>query len=348
MKEKSEELNVLKQLFNNLSDEDKKTFLDSLIQDKQKVSLNVQDIIKPRTPITCPHCSSSYFVKNGTKGGTQRYLCRGCRKTFVADTGTILFQTKKPLSVWKKYIKCMMNRFPLRKCAKECGIDLTTAFNWRHKILDALQKMMSEVKLDGIVEADETYTPISYKGNHRKSRNFKMPRPAHHRGTRAGKRGLSKEQVCVPCCVNLNGKSIAKVSNLGKPRLVDIQNVLNGNIRKDSVFVTDSMRSYQKISVDMELNHIRIPRNNRTVGTFNIQTVNSYHSHLKNLIFGRFKSVATKYLNNYLVYHNFVNFAKETEDEKEVILFDFIRETKCGTRCHTISDRPALPVLRKG
>lgn len=55
MKEKSEELNVLKQLFNNLSDEDKKIFLDSLIQDKQKVSVehvsvNVQDIIKPNPP----------------------------------------------------------------------------------------------------------------------------------------------------------------------------------------------------------------------------------------------------------------------------------------------------------
>lgn len=73
LKEKSEELNVLKQLFNSLSDEDKKTFLDSL-QYKQKVFVDVQDIIKPRTPITCPHCSSSYFVKNETKGGTQRYL----------------------------------------------------------------------------------------------------------------------------------------------------------------------------------------------------------------------------------------------------------------------------------
>ena len=30
----------------------------------------------------------------------------------------------------------------------------------------------------------------------------------------------------------------------------------------------------------------------------------------------RFNGVSTKYLNNYLMWHNFVNFAKETHQEK--------------------------------
>ena len=44
-----------------------------------------------------------------------------------------------------------------------------TAFLWRHKILDALQNMADDVTLDGIIEADETFFAISYKGNHSKS-----------------------------------------------------------------------------------------------------------------------------------------------------------------------------------
>ena len=200
---------------------------------------------------------------------------------------------------------------------------------------------MEQVELDGVVQADETFTTISYKGNHK---NFNLPRPPHKRGTAATKRGLSKEQVCVPVGVNLNGLSIAKAANLGRPNVADLQKVLGGKIAQDSVFVTDSLRSYQKLSFDMGLNHIRIPRNKYKNGVFNIQTVNNYHKRLKDLIFGTFKGVATKYLNNYIVYHNFVNFAKDTHDNKEVILFEFVRNTLCQSRSFKIADRPSIPV----
>lgn len=200
---------------------------------------------------------------------------------------------------------------------------------------------MAEVELDGIVEADETYSTVSYKGNHKV---FKLPRPAHKWGTLAGKRGLSKEQVCVPCGVNLDGKSVARISNLGKPSLKDLQKVLFDKVAIGSVFVTDSLRPYQKLSLDMNLSHIRIPKGRRSVGTFNIQTVNNYHSRLKNLIIYRFKGVATKYLNNYLVYHNFVNFAKDTPANEKAVLLNFIRNTLCTVKSADVPKRPAVPV----
>ena len=99
---------------------------------------------------------------------------------------------KKDISVLEKYVHCMIEKYPLRKCAEICDINLATAFAWRHKILDALQKMMEQVELDGVVQADETFTTISYKGNHK---NFNLPRPPHKRGTAATKRGLSTEIV---------------------------------------------------------------------------------------------------------------------------------------------------------
>ena len=332
----TKELDVLKQLFSNLSDEDKHTFLTSIAQMGQ-----VKKIVAPKEITCCPHCQSAHFVKNGKECGNQRYLCRGCKKSFVEQTGTILYGSQKDIEVWEKYIHCMMEKYPLRKCAAVCGINLTTAFEWRHKILGALQNMMNEVELDDIVQADETYSTISYKGNHK---NFNLPRPAHKRGTRATKRGISKDQVCVPCGVNLDGLSIAKISNLGKPSLKDLQKVLNGKIAKNSVFITDSLRPYQKLSLDMSLSHIRILRGKRVVGTFNIQTINSYHSHLKNMLVHRFKGVATKYLNNYLVYHNFVNFAKDSLENKEAVLLDFIRNTLFSIKSAGLPRRPAIPL----
>lgn len=166
----------------------------------------------------------------------------------------------------------MIEKYSIRKCAEVCGIYVSTSFTWRHKIFDSLQNMMNEVKLNGIVEADETFTQLSFKGNHKK---FTFPRKPFHRGGVASKRGLSKEKVCIPCGINLNGMSVSRISNLGKPKWTDIEKVLHGHVVKGSVFVTDSYRGYHKIAYAMEVDHIRIPKNKHTNGVFNIQLLNN-------------------------------------------------------------------------
>ena len=94
----------------------------------------------------------------------------------------------------------------------------------------------------------------------------------------------------------------------------------------------------------MNLNHIRIPRNKHKNGVFNIQLLNNYHAQLKGLINIHFKGVATKYLNNYLVYHNLVNFSHGFEEYKEVVMRDFVLTTKCITKSHSVSKQQAIPV----
>jgi hypothetical protein len=47
--------------------------------------------------------------------------------------------------------------------------------------------MSNEVVLEGIVEADETFFAISYKGNHKKSKTFKMPRDSRKTAEKAKK-----------------------------------------------------------------------------------------------------------------------------------------------------------------
>ncbi|WP_107952361.1 IS1595 family transposase [Campylobacter concisus] len=332
------ELEIVKQLFSTLSDDDKKSFLKSIkSKEKQEQNFTLTKEIKE-----CPHCKSTHFVKNGKVQGRQRFICMDCRKTFAQTNNTILYGVKKDLSVWEKYIHCMIEKYSLRKTAQICGISLPTAFAWRHKILDALQQMQDNIKLDGIVEADETFMPISYKGHHK---DFDFPRLAKKRGTANTKRGLSKELVCIPCAVNLNGKSVAKIANLGKPNVKALNSVIFGKVEKESVFVTDSLRSYLKPSNEMNLNHIRIPRNKHSNGSFNIQVVNNYHSRLKSMLVYNFKGVSIKYLNNYLVYHNFVNFAKESRKDKKRMLLNHILNTNCLSQSISVANRPAVPLL---
>ena len=182
----TKELDVLKQLFSSLSEEDKHQFLASVSQNNE-----IKKVIQHKEVTCCPHCQSKHFVKHGKGCGNQRFLCRSCKKSFVEQAGTILYGSQKDIEIWEKYIHCMVEKYPLRKCTEICGINLTTAFEWRHKILGALQNMMAEGELDGVVQTDETYPTVSHKGNHK---SFKLPRTSHKRGTRATKRGLQKNR----------------------------------------------------------------------------------------------------------------------------------------------------------
>ena len=293
----------------------------------------------------CPVCGATHVVRNGKrKDGTQKYICKDCGKSFVITTNSIVSGTRKDLNVWIKYVDCMLNGFSVRKAAEECGIHRNTAFAWRHKILDALQNMANDVILDGIVEADETFFTISYKGNHKKSKKFTMPREPHKRGNSTHVRGLSSEKVCVPCAVNRSGMSIAKVSNTGRVSTKDLHEIYDGRIDPSATLVTDKMNSYVRFSNANGIELVQLKTGKAKKGIYNIQHINSYHSQLKRFM-KNFNGVSTKYLNNYLIWHNFVNYAKESDVEKRAILLSYVLTTLKTDRNSSLSDRPALPLV---
>lgn len=121
----------------------------------------------------CPHFDSTHAVRNGKRpDGTQRYKCVDCGKRFVITTNSVVAGTRKGLTVWVNFIESMLLRLSLNECADKCGIHKNAAFMWRHKVLDALQKLAESVNLDDIVEADETFFPLPYKGS---SKGLKAP-----------------------------------------------------------------------------------------------------------------------------------------------------------------------------
>ena len=71
-------------------------------------------------------------------------------------------------------MKRQPNGLSIRKTADISGIHRNTVFLWRHKILHAQQDVFENTRLEGIVEANEIFFPISYKENHKKS-SFVMP-----------------------------------------------------------------------------------------------------------------------------------------------------------------------------
>lgn len=256
----------------------------------------------------------------------------------MITTNSVVSGTRKELFIWKQYILCMLNSLSVRKSAEICGTHRNTAFVWRHKILDALQNMADDVTLDGIIEADETFFALPYNGNHKKSSGFQMPRNPHKRGHSTHVRGLSHEKVCVPCAVNRSGLSIAKITNVGRVSSKDLQVLYDGRIESDSVHVTDKINSYVRFANTQDLSLIQLKTGRSKKGIYNIQHINNYHSQLKRFM-RVFNGVATKYLNNYLVWHNFVNYAKETDAEKRNILLAVSLSTSQKDTYRELSNR---------
>ena len=337
-------LNELLKIVKSLSQQEKAELIAFLSKsDNNNSSANCEsgfNFIKQTS--SCPHCKSTKIVKNGLRNSIQRFICKDCNKSFTVRTNTITEHSQKSFETWSKFIECMMNSFSVRRSAEICGINKDTAFIWRHKVLDALQNMQNSVELNGVVEADETFFALSFKGNHKKSTTFTMPRKAHKRGKDIHTRGLSHEQVCVPCGVNGTGLSVARISNLGRIGTKDLEFAFKNQIASDSILCCDGANAYRKFASKNSLDLIQLKSGKSKVGNFHIQHINAYHSNLKNWI-KRFHGVATKYLNNYLVWNNFVNYAKESYKEKEQILTDFVFTTEKKVLCKNIPVRNPIP-----
>lgn len=324
----------LSALLASLSSADKKA-LFNLLQDE------VNDFTCPELPekaICCPICGMvEHVVKNGNRNGSQRYLCKACKKSFMGNTNTIFERTHKPLETWKKFLECMVHGMSIMKSAEVCQINKNTAFVWRHKILDALSSISKNSNLAGIVEADETFFVLSYKGQKKN-----LPRKAKKRATPAKKRGLSDEQVCVPCGLDREGNTISKIGNLGKVNLKGLASVFGGRIKKNSVLCTDRAFAYRKFSVSQELQLIQLKGGKEKLGIYHINHVNAYHSRLKTFL-RPFNGVSTKYLNNYLTWNIWIR-NKRTTKEKTQSMLTGISQANIVVRFKEIGNRPTVPV----
>ena len=325
----------LKKAINSLSYADRKELLEALERSAQNHSIsNELEEQRFSKGIYCPHCGCVENIqKFGKSNSKQRYRCKDCGRTFSATSESVLSGTHKSLSTWERYIECMLDGLSIRKSAEECGISLQTSFVWRHKILDALSKKVEkETRLSGVIEADETFFRVSYKG-----RKKNMPRPSYHRGTKASKRGLSRQQVCVPCAIDRSNSVLSKICNLGKISTRELTAFYEGKVQEGAIFCTDSEKSYNGFTSSKEYKLVQIESGKHRKGIYHINHINAYHNNLKQFIY-RFRGVATKYLNNYLVWNNCLKMGISE------VLSSVVKDVY-AVHSRLIGERSSVPVL---
>jgi len=257
-------------------------------------------LVRFKEGLLCPYCQEREIVLWGKRKNIQRYRCKSCRKLFNDLTGTPMARTKL-LEKWPKMAVALQQSMTLHQTAEYVGISVDTAFRWRHRLLAGLREARSRIELTGVVEIDETFFRYSEKGSRR------LLRKPRKRGSGNRLRGRSKAQVYAVIAKSRTGgtRSFLLRQMSGRSLLAEAGTAISPG----SVLCSDSWRSYRSFARQRGLKHVSLnmSKGQRVVhGIYHIQGVNSYHSRLKIWI-GRFHGVATKYLLNYLVWHEYLD-----------------------------------------
>lgn len=232
----------------------------------------------------CPHCNGTkpYKLKDG-----KTYRCREktCKKDFSVLVGSVMENTKIPLSTWLAAIFiCTAHKKGISSCqlARDLGITQKTAWFLWHRIREMV-KPKDEIKLSNTVEVDETYVGGKWDNMHSKKR--KQLRDAG-KDNKTGVMGL----------VERDGK-------LGLT-LLDSNESFKSQVKKyvkpEAVIVTDAHLSYRGLDETykghMIVNH---SEGEYKVGVYHTNTIEGFFSILKRGIFGIYHKVSEKHLQRY-------------------------------------------------
>lgn len=94
----------------------------------------------------CPKCGKDHpkITKAGkTKGGKQIYMCHECGRRFVEDIGKPSYSSWYDISAWRIFIEDTIQEKTLDESAEKLGIFHSTAWSWRHKIMDKLRSFQT-------------------------------------------------------------------------------------------------------------------------------------------------------------------------------------------------------------
>ena len=327
--------------------EEERAVLNILIGNKNKSESSVETLLSGlrfSEKRVCPFCGGTHVVKNGKRAdGTQKYICRECGRNPLATSNSLLCGTHKDLTTWLKFIECELNDESLKQTAEKCGIHLNTALEWRHKLHEAVSNSKKEEQLSGVIEMDETYPTVSYKGNHSKNKEFTMPREAHKRGSQISKRGLSNELLCIPCAVDETGNVIGRSIKCGAVSYAGLNYLYSKDkITDNSTIVTDSCKAYILLASNCKSELIQIAAGEHTNGDYNIQRVNSFHTSFMTLINYKHRGVSSKHINGYLAWCAF-KFKETFVTLKNMIVRSFGDSFSITSK--VISGLAILPVL---
>lgn len=337
-------------LISKLSFDDKRSLINSLTNE-----LFLNDLDKYRTEHTgdrpcCPKCQSERIIKNGSQNDVQKFRCKVCRKTFGLHTGTSVHYLHFKED-WLKFIELTIESKSIRFISSLLGRDKQTVFDWRHKLLSSLDNIFQK-EFKGIVEMDDMLVRFNQKG--RVNNFFEEVRRSevvvsstgnkYSKRRKISKRGISNEQVSVLFTIDRYKTVDMKLLKRGKINMKSLEDVFDSGLvdrlNTNNIIVTDGCRSYGPILKGFTHERLIISKKQKTRGNYHLNTLNYYCGEFKRWIGYHFRSVSTKYLQNYLNYFKMLFFVLNGSDNKQLDFFKFsLKDGQTFKRFHSTEER---------
>ena len=275
-----------------LPKEQKRRFLDNLYQFLLKNNYTAVDYQKLKIQSTapiCPRCKSENVIKAGVRDGKQVYKCKDCGRQYRETARTFVYRMRKADKMLD-YLKCMLEGKSLRACASEVGISLRTSFNWRHKILAAIKSLQGGISFSGIVEADELLMKYSEKG--RKYRNRKEYKKAKKK---------KHPKVAVLVMTDREGNLLFKHVGRKKVTNSQIREELSHRVTDSNLICVKQKKEFKKAVKGTKSKKVVVNKTQIRRGVYSVQVVDKLINDFK-VWLRRFRGVATKYLQSYLMW----------------------------------------------
>ncbi len=172
--------------------------------------------------ISCPYCNKHENVRFKSEG---IYFCRSCNKSFTVNHNSISSGTKCDALKWMKVLTCLLNGFSINKTCEYCDITVTTYYKIRNRLFYAMQVLLADIKLYGVIEVDNTFIRCSYKGTDLRESEFEedsiffvpnfIPREARQRGGAYFKNEYNSNSVCIYTAIDDHGHVLTRFAGIG-------------------------------------------------------------------------------------------------------------------------------------
>lgn len=291
-------------------------------------------------PDGCPLCHHGYVVRKGNDAdGSQRWLCRGCGRTFGRKTMRVIAQSKLDEGTWMAYAEGMADGATLRELAERCGVCLKASWLMRMRVCEAMAAHLDDFRSGPwvAVEVDGTMLHESLSGNDSKG-SFEMPRKRHKSGKSLHVHGVSGQLACVVCAANDRGGVICELVGRAHSTADAIHATLEGRVAPGTPVATDDLHAYDSVCERLGCPHEVRPAKPKA-GERALGMVNALHKRLADFL-RPFNGVATRRLGRYLNWFSWAQqFRGGSADMRELVS----REALSGGYEATIRDIFAEP-----
>ncbi len=254
---------------------------------------------------SCHRCGglNPYVINRSNQAGV--YRCRECKKDFTVTTGTVFERSHVPLKTWIMAASLMAaskKGISALQISRMLDITYKTAWFVMHRLRYAMQ-VTESVKLDGVVEVDETYIGGRKRGS---------------------KRGRGTSKMPVVSLVQRDGS----VRSLHIERLTanNLKEYIRENVDTDADVMTDDFKSYKGLDKEFKSHGVIKHSNKEYVrGDVHTNTVEGFFSLFKRGITGAFHHISKMHIDKYLAEFDFrYNRRKVTDSERTAMLLSNI------------------------